>query len=88
MKTTQKFLDRADKYIKLEDTIANEGKPTPDSKKNQEKTSNRASENGANGSKNGNKNNGKRSHADVSISDNKRPKSNRYESTFINYIHL
>ena len=34
VKTTQEFLDRADKYIKLEEAIANEGKPSPDSKKN------------------------------------------------------
>lgn len=34
VKTTQEFLDRADKYIKLEEALRNEGKSSPDSKKN------------------------------------------------------
>lgn len=43
VKTTQEFLDRTNKYIKLEEAIANKGKPSPNSKKDQAKISNGAS---------------------------------------------
>ena len=59
VKTTQEFLDRADKYIKLEEAIANEGKPLSKPKKNDSKPDNSSNKNGANINKNNNK--GKRS---------------------------
>ena len=47
VKTKQEFLDRADKYIKLEEALGNEGKPSPDSKKNNSKKENNSNKNGA-----------------------------------------
>lgn len=69
MRTTQKFLDRANKYIKLEEAIANEGKPSPDSKKNGPEQDNGSNKNGASSRKNNNK--GKRAQ-ESSSSDSKR----------------
>ena len=57
VKTMQKFLDRADKYIKLEQVIANKWKPSPNLKKNGSKQDNGSNKNGASSSKN---NKGKR----------------------------
>ena len=92
VKTTQEFLDRADRYIKLEDAIASEGK-TPNKDKGTEdpaKAANGSKPNG-NGKGNGNgngKNGGKRPHNEPSTSENKRTKGNCYEPRFTNYTAL
>ena len=94
VRTTQEFLDRADRYIKLEEAIADDGKPSGKDKKAAEpaKVANGSKPNG-NGKGNGNgnsngKNGGKRPHNEPSTSDNKRAKGNRYEPRFTNYTAL
>lgn len=47
VKTTQEFLDRVYKYIKLDEMLTNEGKSSPDSKKNGSKNENKLNKNGA-----------------------------------------
>lgn len=46
-KTTHEFLDPADKYIKLEEAIANKRKPSFDPKKNDSKPDNGPNKNGS-----------------------------------------
>ena len=75
VKTTQEFLDRADRYIKLEDAIASEGK-TPNKDKGTEdpaKVANGSKPNGNDkGNENGNgRNGGKRASNEPSASKNK-----------------
>ena len=90
VRTTQEFLDRADRYIKLEEAIADDGKPSGKDKKAAEpaKAANGSKPSG-NGNGNGNgKNGGKRPHNEPSTSENKRAKGNRYEPRFTNYTAL
>ena len=51
VKTMQEFLDRVDKYIKLEAAEGNLGKSSPDSKKNDSKKEKDSSKNGASSNK-------------------------------------
>ena len=84
VKTTQEFLDRADKYIKLEEALGNEGKSSPDSKKNDSKKDNNSNKKWASSSK---ENKNKRPQESTS-NDNKRPKYLKYEPKFTNYTAL
>ena len=90
MKSTQEFLDRADRYIKLEEAIANEGKsPAGDKgpKEDPAKATNMLDKPNGKGKNNG-KNGGKRANNEPSTSENKHPKGNRYEPRFTNYTTL
>ena len=91
VRSTQEFLDRADRYIKLEDAIANEGKsPTKDKGPKEEPTNGSEKPNGnGKGNRNGNgRNGGKWANNEPSASESKRPKGNRYEPRFTNYTAL
>ena len=87
-------MDRADRYIKLEDAIANEGKsPTKDKGPKEEpaKAANGSEKPNGNSKGNGNgngRNGGKRASNEPSASENKRPKGNKYEPRFTNYTAL
>ena len=74
VKTTREFLDRANKYIKIEEALANEGKPSPDSKKIRSKQDNGSNKNGASSSKNNKENRPQES----SSSDDKQQKYLKY----------
>ncbi|XP_062089433.1 uncharacterized protein LOC133795966 [Humulus lupulus] len=90
VKCTQEFLDRADRYIKLKEAIANEGKsPTNDQGKKEDptKAANGLEKTNSNGKNNG-KNGGKRVNHKLTMSDNKCLKQNRYEPRFTNYTAL
>ncbi|XP_062089487.1 uncharacterized protein LOC133796021 [Humulus lupulus] len=81
VKSTQEFLDQSDKYIKLEETIANEGKsPKADqgNKEDSTKAPNGSSKPNSNG-KSRSKNGGKGANTKPTTSDSKRPKQNRYK---------
>lgn len=82
MKTTQEVLDLADKYIKLEDALNNEAKPSPDSKKNGSKNDNNSNKNGASSRKD---NKAKRPQ-ESSNNDKKHPKYLKYELKFTSYM--
>ena len=85
-------MDWADRYIKLEDAIANEGKSPNKDKgpKEPTKAANGSKPNGnGKGNRNGNgKNGGKQPSNEPSTSESKRPKGNRYEPKFNNYTAL
>ncbi|XP_062100893.1 uncharacterized protein LOC133806821 [Humulus lupulus] len=90
VKSTQEFMDRANQYIKLEEAIANEGKSPADDQGPKEDPNKAANGSGKpNGNdKNNGKNGGKRVNHEPPTSENKRPKSNRYETRFTNYTTL
>ncbi|XP_062118655.1 ribulose bisphosphate carboxylase large chain-like [Humulus lupulus] len=80
VKSTQEFLDRADKYIKLEEAITNEGQsPNANQYKKEESTKavSGSSEPNNNNGNNNNKKGGKRANIEQTTFDNKRPKKNR-----------
>ena len=94
MKSTQEFSNRANRYIKLEDAISNEGKSPTKNKALMEDPaeaangSDKPNGNGK-GNRNGNdKNGGKRPHNEPSTSENKRAKGNSYEPRFTKYTAL
>ena len=90
---TQEFLDQADRSIKLEDAIANEGKSLAKDKGFKEEPAKAANGSMPNGNSKGNgngsgKNGGKRANGEPSTSESKCPKGNRYELRFTNHTAL
>ncbi|XP_062094068.1 uncharacterized protein LOC133800112 [Humulus lupulus] len=91
VKNTPEFLDRADKYIKLEEAIANDGKsPKADQGKTEESTkaASGPSKPNNNNNNNNNKNGEKWKFFEEMTSNNKHPKENMYKLRFTNHRTL